>query len=83
MDNFYKPLDVNAQELAFQRWDTPDNYLCCYWIRQTNFIYSKYDFDSPKAIDMDLVVQVLTDLRQGWVLNLSSHIYFESDTVIN
>lgn len=31
----------------------------------TNQFFSKYDFDAPEAIDINLVVQVLSDLKSG------------------
>lgn len=34
---------------------------------------NEYDFDSPNAIDFDVLVKVLEDLKQGCVLTIPRH----------
>lgn len=67
MDNFYKPLTKEQRKLAFERSVSLRLIFYYFLIRLTHCAYSKYDFDSPDAIDMDMFVQVLSDLKAGYV----------------
>lgn len=67
MDNFYKPLTKEQRKLAFERLVSFHLIFYDVSIKLTHCAYSKYDFDSPDAIDMDMFVQVLSDLKAGYV----------------